>query len=58
MYNKVGILLRKISEKQGQFSVVGSDLVTAVNAGIDTFNKYYNSLGEHDLYYIATILDP
>jgi hypothetical protein len=58
MYNEVGLLLRQISQKQGQFSHIDSDLVLAVKAGIEVFNKYYGYIGEHDLYYITTLLDP
>jgi hypothetical protein len=58
MYNEVGLLLRQISKKQGPFAAIDSDLVSAVEVGIETFNKYYSSLREHDLYYIATLMDP
>jgi hypothetical protein len=58
MYNKVGLILRQISRKQGSFSTIDSSLVLAVKKGIKVFNKYYSCLGEHDLYYITTVLDP
>ena len=58
MYNEVGLLLRRISQKQGPFSTIDSTLVSAVKKGIEVFEKYYSYIGEHDLYYIATVLDP
>jgi len=58
MYNEVGLLLQQISRKQGPYTNIDSGLVSAVKKGKETFDKYYGLLEEHDLYYIATILDP
>ena len=58
MYNEVGLLLRQISKKQGPFATIDSYLMSAIEVRIETFNKYYSSLGEYDLYYIATLIDP
>jgi hypothetical protein len=56
MDNKVNTLLHKIVGKQGQFSAVDSDLITVINTRTNVFNKYYNSLKKHNLYYIIIIL--
>ena len=58
MYNEVGLTLYQISRKEGDYRNIDSGLVSAVNKGIEVFDKYYGLMDEHDLYYIATVLDP
>jgi hypothetical protein len=58
MYNEVGLTLHQIVKKEGHFAYIDDGLVSAVKKGIETFNKYYGLIEEHDLYYIATVLDP
>jgi hypothetical protein len=58
MYNEVGLTLYQIVKKEGYFAYINDGLVLAVKKGIETFNKYYGLIEKHDLYYIATVLDP
>jgi hypothetical protein len=58
MYTKVGIVLRKINRKEGEFARINGDLVKAVGEGSSTFNKYFSYLKESDFYYLATVFDP
>ena len=58
MYNEVGLTLYQIARKEGDYRNIDSGLVSAVNKGIEVFDKYYGLMDEHDLYYIATVLDP
>jgi hypothetical protein len=58
MYTEVGIVLRKINRKEGEFARINDDLVKAVGEGISTFNKYFSYLKDSDFYYLATVFDP
>ena len=58
MYNEVGLLFRQISKKQGPFVTIDLDLILVIEVRIKTFNKYYSSLREYNLYYIVTLMDP
>ena len=58
MYGEVGITLRSIIRREGDFSLIDDGLVIAVKKGKEKFDEYYKLLSENDLPYIATVLDP
>ena len=58
MYEEIGTILHQIANKEGDFRRLDSGLVSAVRKGIEVFDKYYGLMSEHDLYYVALVLDP
>jgi hypothetical protein len=58
MYEEIGTILHQIANKEGDFGRLDSGLVSAVRKGIKVFDKYYGLMSEHDLYYVASVLDP
>ena len=58
MYKEISTILHQITNKEGDFRRLDSGLVSAVRKGIEVFDKYYGLMSEHDLYYVALVLDP
>lgn len=58
MFTDLGILLKKIIAKQGEFARLDRDLLAAVEEGEKVFKKYFDHLKDSDFYYLATVLDP
>jgi len=58
IYKEIGTILHQITNKEGDFRRLDSGLVLAVRKGIKVFDKYYGLMSEHDLYYVALVLDP
>jgi hypothetical protein len=58
IYYELHDLLYDASERKGDFSNLGYDIVSAVNQGMAKYRKYYSFMDETDTHYIALILDP
>lgn len=58
MYGEVGLTLRYIAMRQGEYAQIDNGLVQAVKAGRDVFDKYYSYMLQSDIFFIATVLDP
>ncbi|KAK9366127.1 ribonuclease H-like domain-containing protein [Lipomyces kononenkoae] len=58
IYYELHDLLYDASERKGEFSNLGYDIVSAVNQGMAKYRKYYSFMDETDTHYMALILDP
>ena len=58
IYNEVSLLLHQIKNKEHHYAQINDSLVSTIKKGIEVFNKYWNLMGEHNLYYITTVLNP
>lgn len=58
LYGEVGVLLKRIIRGDGEFALIDQGLISGVQKGKETFDKYYDLLSDTDLPYIASVLDP
>jgi hypothetical protein len=57
-YLQLEQLLYRIVRKEGKWAHIGNELVHAIQAGIDKFNKYNEYMKKNMIYFISLILDP
>lgn len=58
MYLQLEQLLKKVARKEDEFAYIDDNLVHAVKAGIEKFNKYNEYIKKNMIYFISLVLDP
>jgi len=58
MYCQLQTFLKKVVNRDGEFSGFDNELVRGCDAGLELFNEYFDYMQQNDIYLIASVLDP